>query len=73
MEGLAVYLINLPRSTDRRPRTRAMLAGPGLPCALVPGVSGREEWARCPHLNFGHDAPLPFPSRFGTLRPVIPA
>ena len=46
MEGLAVYLINLPRSTDRRATMEARLAQLGLPYTLVPGVDGRQEWDR---------------------------
>jgi glycosyl transferase family 25 len=46
MEGLAVFLINLPRSVDRRQAMEARLADLGLPYTLIPGVDGRGDWDR---------------------------
>ncbi len=53
LANLAVYLINLPRSTDRRRVMEARLADLGLPYMLFPGVDGRAEWDRlAPTLAF---------------------
>jgi glycosyl transferase, family 25 len=46
IKGLATYLINLPRSTDRRRVMEARLAELALPYTLQPGVDGRLEWDR---------------------------
>lgn len=44
--GLRAFLINLPRSTDRREAMEARLAALGLDHEIVPGVDGRAEWDR---------------------------
>lgn len=46
MQGLAVFLINLPRSVDRRTAMESRLAALALDYTLVPGVDGRTEWTR---------------------------
>jgi glycosyl transferase, family 25 len=46
MDDLAVFLINLPRSTDRRQAMEVRLAKLGLPYTVTPGVDGRAEWDR---------------------------
>ncbi len=46
LEGLPVYLINLPRATLRREQMEARLAALPLPFAWVAGVDGRAEEAR---------------------------
>ncbi|MCU0828634.1 MAG: glycosyltransferase family 25 protein [Tabrizicola sp.] len=66
MDGVAVFLINLPRSVERRQAMEARLADLGLPYTLVPGVDGRAEWDR---LAPTVDAPA-FSRRMG--REVLP-
>ncbi len=63
---LASYLINLPRSADRRERMEAQLGALGLPYTLIPGVDGRAEWER---LKGDLDEPA-FVAHVG--RPVLP-
>jgi glycosyl transferase family 25 len=46
MTTLASFLINLPRSADRRLRMETQLADLGLPFTLIPGVDGRAEYNR---------------------------
>jgi glycosyl transferase family 25 len=46
LDGLPVWLINLPRATARRARMEAGLAPMALPYTLFPGVDGRAEEAR---------------------------
>ncbi len=43
---LASYLINLPRSVERRAQMEARLAALGLEYRVFPGVDGRADWAR---------------------------
>ncbi|MFN4153104.1 MAG: glycosyltransferase family 25 protein [Paracoccaceae bacterium] len=45
-EGLGIWLINLPRSTDRRTRMEAQLQALGLDYALFEAVDGRADWDR---------------------------
>lgn len=46
LDTLPVWLINLPRSTDRRARMEQRLAALGLSYTLFPGIDGRAEEAR---------------------------
>ena len=46
LPGLAVYLINLERSVDRREKMQARLAALGLDYQIFPAVDGRQEWQR---------------------------
>ena len=46
LDGLPVWLINLPRATERRARMETRLAQLGLAYTLFPGVDGRAEEAR---------------------------
>ncbi|PZR00987.1 MAG: hypothetical protein DI533_04360 [Cereibacter sphaeroides] len=45
-DGLAAYVINLPRSVERRERMQAQLEAIGLPYQLFPGVDAKAEWDR---------------------------
>lgn len=46
LDGLPVYLINLPRASDRRQRMEVRLAALGLPYIVIPGVDGKAESGR---------------------------
>lgn len=46
LDGLPVYLINLPRAAERRMKMQTQLARLDLPYTLFPGVDGRAEEAR---------------------------
>ena len=46
LPGLAVYLINLERSRDRREKMQARLAALGLDYTIFPAIDGRKEWER---------------------------
>lgn len=46
LDGLPVWLINLPRATARRVKMEAQLDPMGLPYTMFPGVDGRAEEAR---------------------------
>ena len=43
---IGIWLINLPRSTDRRARMEAQLQGLGLLYTLYDAVDGRADWDR---------------------------
>lgn len=46
LPGLAVTLINLERSVDRREKMQARLAALGLDYEIFPAIDGRKEWDR---------------------------
>lgn len=46
LDGLPIWLINLPRATARRERMETRMAALGLPYTIFPGVDGKAEEAR---------------------------